>query len=248
MTSINKAGKRHNDDLDDKLVDRLVSIGKGAAGFIPMIGGPLAEVVGNVIPGQRADRVAKYLRALSARVEQLESTVQETLLEYPEKVDLIEEGGYQAARATSSKRIEMIVEAVSRGLTLDDADLVRRKRLLTILGELDEDEMVLLHAYGRAYGSGEMNPFSEVNRPEPAYLGSSIEAIESEKLYESGPMHLLRMGLLTKNYGNLKKGQLPEFNAKNGDFKHRTEISYLGRMLLKEVGMPTELDSKRGNR
>lgn len=41
-----------------------------------MIGVPLAEIVGNVIPRQQADRVAKYLRALSERIEQLETTVQ----------------------------------------------------------------------------------------------------------------------------------------------------------------------------
>jgi len=64
-----------HDDLDDKLVDKLVSLGKGASGLIPMIGGPLAEIIGNVIPGQRADRVAKYLRALSIRVEQLETAI-----------------------------------------------------------------------------------------------------------------------------------------------------------------------------
>lgn len=231
-------------DLDDKLVDKLVSLGKGASGLIPMIGGPLAEIIGNVIPGQRADRVAKYLRALSIRVEQLETAIQESLLQDPEKVDLIEEGGYQAARATSSERIEMIVEAVSRGLTLDDADLVRRKRLLSLLGELDEDEMVLLNAHGRAYGGFSEDPFSDVKRPRPAYIGSGIEDVENEHLYESGPNHLLSLGLLRKNYGNVKKGQLPDFEPKKGDFKHRVEISQLGRMLLKEIGMPTAFDKR----
>ncbi|MGY0555390.1 hypothetical protein ACW17M_19430 [Vreelandella sp. 2A-K22] len=246
MTDKTQSDKAHNDGLDDELVDKLVSLGKGATGLIPMVGGPLAEIIGNVIPGQRAGRVAKYLRALSARVEQLESTVQETLLEYPEKVDLIEEGGYQAARATSSKRIEMIVEAVSRGLTLDDADLVRRKRLLTILGELDEDELVLLNAHGRAYGHCHDDPFSDVKRPHPTHLNSSMEDIEHEHLYESGPKHLLRMGLLRKNYGNVKRGQVPDFDPRAGDFAHSVEISQLGRMLLKEIGMPTTFDIEQG--
>lgn len=220
----------------------LVSVGKGAAGLIPMIGVPLAEIVGNVIPGQQADRVAKYLRALSERIEQLETTVQETLLQNPEKVDLIEEGGYQAARATSSERIEMIVEAVTRGLTLDDAELVRRKRLLSLLGELDEDEMVLLNAHGRAYGGGDDAPFSDVKRPRSVYLNSSMHDIEQEQLYESGPNHLILMGLLRKNYGSVKRGEIPDFDAREGDFKHSVEISQLGRMLLKEVGMPTAFD------
>jgi len=138
----------------------------------------------------------------------------------------------------------MIVEAVSRGLTLDDADLVRRKRLLSLLGELDEDEMVLLNAHGRAYGGSSDDPFSDVKRPRPAYIGSGIEDVENEHLYESGPNHLLSLGLLRKNYGNVKKGQLPDFEPKKGDFKHRVEISQLGRRLLKEIGMPTAFDKR----
>lgn len=232
--------------LDDQLVDKLVSLGKGAAGLIPMVGGPLAEIIGNVIPGQRADRIARYLRSLSSRVEQLEADVQEALLRDPEKVDLIEEGGYQAARATSNERIEMIVEAVARGLSLDDADLVRRKRLLTILGELDEDEMILLNAHGRAYGHCHDDPFADVRRPHPTHMNSSMEDIEQEHLYESGPNHLLRMGLLRKNYGTVKRGQLPDFDPRAGDFSHRVEISQLGRMLLKEIGMPTTFDVEQG--
>lgn len=242
MANIKRSDETYSDGLDGELVDKLVSVSKGAAGLIPMIGGPLAEVVGSVIPGQRADRVAKYLRGLASRVEQLESKVQEALLNDPEKVDLIEEGGYQAARAISSKRIEMIVEAVSRGLTLGDAELVRRKRLLSLLGEIDEDEMMLLNAHGRAYGGMDDAPFSDIERPRPVHLGSSIEDMEQEQLYESGPNHLIRMGLLRKNYGSVKRGQTPDFDAREGDFKHHVEISQLGRMLLKEIGMPTAFD------
>lgn len=238
----------NHDGLDDDLRDKLVAIGKGIAGAIPLAGGALAEVVGMVIPGQRADRIAFYLRALASRVEDLESEIQDGLASNPEKIDLVEEGGYQAARATSQERIDQIVEAVSRGLSEDDSDVVRRKRLLLVLGELDDDEVTLLNAYGRSYGGADRQAFDRVNRPDPPHLQSPPLVIDQNQLYEMGKRHLTGLGLLRKNYGNVKKGEVPEFDAREGDFKHRLEVSPLGRMLLREIGMETPFDGQQVDR
>ena len=91
------------DLLDSNLRDKLVAIGKGAAGVIPFAGGFLAELVGAVIPEQRADRISEYLRLLAARTDELEYDLIKQILSSPEKIDLIEEGGHQATRATSQK-------------------------------------------------------------------------------------------------------------------------------------------------
>lgn len=238
----------NRDGLDDDLRDKLVAIGKGVAGAIPLGGGVLAEVVGMVIPGQRADRIAAYLRALASRVEDLAVEIRDGLVSNAEKIDLIQEGGFQSARATSQERIDQIVEAVSRGLSEDDADVVRRKRLLLILGELDDDEVNLLNAYGRSYGGADREAFDRVNRPKPPHLQSSRSVIDQNQLYELGKRHLVRFGLLKKNYGNVKKGEIPEFDAREGDFKHRLEVSHLGRMLLREIGMETPFDAQQADR
>lgn len=236
------------DRLDDDLRDKLVAIGKGIAGAIPIAGGVVAEVVGMVIPGQRADRIAKYLRALATRVDDLAKEVRDGLASNTEKIDLIEEGGFQSARATSQARIDQIVEAVSRGLSEDDADVIRRKRLLRILGELDDDEINLLNAYGRSYAGGDRQAFEKVNRPDPPHLQASSSIVEQNQLYEAGKAHLVRLELLKKNYGNVKKGQTPEFDPRKGDFKHNLEVSYLGRMLLREIGMETPFDAQQMDR
>jgi len=76
-----------------------------------------------------------------------------------------------------------------------------------------------------------------VNRPDSAHLGSSMEEIDKEKLYDVGKQHLLSLGLLQHNYGHVKSGEYPPFDRQSGGFKSRIEISYLGRMLLKEAGI-----------
>ncbi len=237
-------GQTEPDGLDDNLRDRLVVIAKGTVSLVPLAGGPLAEIVGAVIPGQRADRIAAYMRALAARVDSLDRDVQRAIAENAVKVDLIEEGGFQAARATSSERIGQIVEAVSRGLREDDADVIRRKRLLGLFGELDDDEVALLNAYGRSYGGGDEDAFDRINRPEYVHMQSPRADIERDRLFEAGREHLLRLDLLERNYGNVRKGQLPEFDASKGDFKHSVEVSYLGRMLLGDIGLQTPFDQE----
>ena len=238
----------HDDGLDDRWRDRLVAIGKGVAGAIPLAGGIVAEVVGMVIPGQRADRIATYLRELDGRINELAEEVGSSIASDAEKIALIEEGGFQSARAISRMRIDQIVEAVSRGLDEGSAEIVRRKRILTIFGELDDDEVALLNAYGRSYAGSDRQAFEQIRQPPRAHLQSPMIDIERNRLFEVGREHLVRAGLLKKNYGSVKKGQIPDFDTKTGDFKHTLEVSHLGRMLLREIGLETPFDAQRTNR
>lgn len=226
-----------SDELDTNAKDRLVAATRGALAAVPLAGGLLGELVTEVIPGLRQDRVVTYLRLLEQRVAAMEDAQAKAALVDPEKIDLIERGGFQAARATSPERIAHIVDVVARGLEAGEAEIIRRKRMMELLGEIDDDEVAILTAYGRSLGGGDRNAFGAISRPDPPHLGAGREVIDQNQLYELGKNHLLRMGLLERNYGNVKKGQLPEFDAKAGGFKGNVQISYLGRMLLREMGI-----------
>lgn len=233
----------NKDGLDDNFTDRLVAISKAAVSLAPLVGGPLSEAIGAVIRGQRSDRIAAYLRALAVRVQDLEEQVCGVLQDQPEKIGVIEEGAFQAARATSSNRIALIVEAVAQGLDGRDAETIRRNRLLRLLGDIDDDEVALLNAHGRAYGTGDYRAFDDLNEPEPTDMQSSVEDLDGAKLYKAGEEHLLQLGLLQKNYGSYRNGDTPKFNFRLGDYKHSIEISYLGRMLLREIGLTPPFDA-----
>ncbi|WP_260598290.1 hypothetical protein [Sphingomonas endolithica] len=237
------------DPLDDDYRDQLVAIGKGAVSLVPLIGGPLAENIGVAIPNQRADRIAGYVRGLDTRISELSADLQAALASNAPKIDLVVEGGYQSARAMSQARVEQITEAVARGLAEEDADVIRRRRLIVMFGELDDDEVALLNAYGQTYGgNGDRQAFGKINRPERAHLKSRRDAVERDRLYQVGKEHLLRLDLLKRNFGTVKKGMVPEFDAASGQFKHTVEIAYLGRLLLKEIGMPTPFDEQQSHR
>ena len=225
------------DELDNNWSDRAALVTKIAASLVPMVGGPLAELVTEVVPRLRQDRIVEYLRQLAARIETLEKEKVERILADVEKIDLLESGGYLAARATRSDRISKIAEIVFRGLDAEQTNLIRRKRLLGLFGAIDDDELLLLNAYGQSYGAPGSNAWDAIDRPLPAHFGSSMEDIDNVKLYELGEQNLLRLGLLQHKFDNVKKGEYPPFDTRSGGFKSRTEISHLGRLLLKEAGI-----------
>jgi hypothetical protein len=236
-----------DDDLGNDWRDRLAAAGRAVAGLVPSVGAALGEILTAIIPGQRADRIAEYLRKLDGRVGQLEAAVQRDILNSPAKIDLIEQGGFQAARALTHERIDQIVEVVTAGITQDAADVVRTGRLLVLLGELDDDEVAVLNAYGQSYANFEADAWKDVNQPERVHTGSSQEDIDKSQLYEAGRSHLLRLGLLRKDFSGVRHGQLPEFDVFKGDFKHRVQISALGRLLLRHIGCPAPFDLRPQN-
>lgn len=226
-----------SDELDTNAKDRLVAATRGALNAVPFAGGILGELITEVIPGQRHDRIVAYVRLLETRIAAMEAVSASAALTHPEKIDLIERGGFQAARATSSERIAQIVEVVAHGLEADEAEIIRRKRLMELLGEIDDDEVAVLTAYGQSYAGGDRNAFDAISRPGPPVMSAPREVIEQNKLYNLGIDRLLRMGLLERRFGNLKKGEFPEFDSKTGGFKGAVQISFLGRMLLREMGI-----------
>jgi hypothetical protein len=226
-------------NLRDNLKDRLVAAGRAIVSMVPFAGGALGEILTAVIPGQRSDRIAIYLARLGQRIEQLEQQSQLEIKASADKIDLIEEGAYQAARALSSERIDQIVEAVSAGLGADEVEVARRKRLLTLLGELDDDEVVLLNAFGRNYANSDDDAWERVKRPDFVHLGSSPEDRARQTLFDAGQEHLMRLGLLRKAYRKpMRRDEEPTFDVNEGDFAHSVEISSLGRLLLAEIGLP----------
>ena len=226
-----------SDQLDNDWRDRAALVTKVAASLVPVVGGPLAELVTEVIPRQRQDRIVEYLRELDRRMASLEREKVEGFLADAERIDLVESGGHLAARATSSERISRLAEIVFRGLKSAEATLVRRKRLIGLFGEIDDDEFLLLNAYGQSHVAPASQAWEMIDRPPPAVIGSPPEQIDDATLYELGTEHLLRLGLLERRFDTVKRGEYPPFDAKSGGFKSRVQISYLGRMLLREAGI-----------
>ena len=68
--------------MDNKKNDILAILGKGILGPIPFVGPLVAEIIGNLIPNQRIDRIASLLKTLKSKIDEAEKAkVEKRILE-----------------------------------------------------------------------------------------------------------------------------------------------------------------------
>ena len=225
--------------LSTSKTDITVSTLKGAVGAVPFAGALLAEIVGNVIPNQRMDRIARFAELLDERVGKLEQDVLRARFKEPAAVDLLEDAFVQASRATTEERLEHIADALANGLSQDELNEAEAKRMLWLLGQLNDAEVVILRS--RLVLTNEdvqrdsefRSKHAELLAPDTTHLGSSSQDFEAAALKESYRQHLHDLGLLRQRFRKPKKGELPEFDDKTGMIKaNGADVTRLGKMLL----------------
>lgn len=235
------------DELAPKAVDRRVSLYQAVVELCPVIGPIVSKVVAEVIPNQRVDRMADVIRRLDEEVRELKEGVQEKFAE-PEFVDFLEEGLWQATRAATPERRAYIAKLLKNGLTTERADLSRERRLMTLLGDLNDLELVLLQLHNAADMQDEetLARLRDLAIGPSAHLGSQLEEIERDVLHRSHRDRLAQIGLLRPRFPHLKRGELPEFDRNAGRFKATSyEITPLGRLLMKALDQRTIYDKSK---
>src|ERR1035437_10165018 len=199
-----------NNNLDNNKIDFLTSAAKSIVGAVPLAGSFLSELVGNIIPNQRIDRLTKYLKELDARFSKIPVERINFLLGNDDFVDLIEEGFVQASRATSEERRQYISSIVANGITDESISLLESKYLLKIIEELNDVEIIWLRSY-------------------------------FDPIQKSDKEHLERLDLISHKIRVDHNTGLPEFDKYSGKTKTSyTEVTILGRLLLKQIGLINE--------
>jgi hypothetical protein len=130
--------------------DTAVTVAKGVVGTIPFVGSIISEIVTTVIPQQRIERLESYVRYLNDRLAgDVDDGLLKERLRAPEYIDLFEEGAIQSARALSEERRNHIAELVASGISGDEKERIETKRLLRLLEEIDDDQIIILTSYLR---------------------------------------------------------------------------------------------------
>lgn len=190
--------------MDEKIdpginrTDIVVSASKAVASFIPYLGPFIAEIIGVVIPNQRMDRISEYVKILNEKVDNLEEK-----LSNQESIDLFEDSLHQAARALTRERKEYIASMLKNGLTKEEQTHAEKKQLLSILGELNDIEIIFLKYYSLNLGIGQKHPFVEkhidILMPPSHALNVSSEERNRSAFYDSYNWNLERNGLIVSN-------------------------------------------------
>ncbi|ABM20979.1 hypothetical protein [Marinobacter nauticus] len=127
-------------NLEENRVDSLVSLSKGIVGVLPFAGPLFSEVIGAVIPNQRADRIVGFLHELDKRLRLLEAVA--SLNKY--SVDLFEDTLQQASRALSDDRNRTLANYFSKSINVDEDEYETKKKILQVLAELTDVDLEIL--------------------------------------------------------------------------------------------------------
>lgn len=230
--------------LTTNRADGLTSIAKSFVGAAPFVGPTLAEIVGHIIPNQRMDRIAEFVRLLDERVKGLEQEAMQARMQQPDNVDLLEDAFIQAARATSHERLEHIANIVANGISAEELNYAETKRMLWLLNQLNDAEVVILRGK-LAICREEIEQDAEFRgkherllTPDLTHLGSSEEEFEEAALKASYRNHLHDLGLTRSRFKRPRSGELPEFDDKTGMMKaNGADITRLGKMLLRYLNL-----------
>jgi hypothetical protein len=225
--------------------DTAVAAARGVLGCIPVVGSIVSELVGAVIPGQRIERLESYVLLLAEHFRHLEADDLAARFRRPENIDMFEEGALQSARALSDERKRYIAALVARGISSDDQMRFEAKRLLNLLRELDDAEIVVLASklgkFSQDEGFRERN--GSVLQPVYAFIDSDRETVDADTVQRAVDAHLDRLGLTHPRFPLVKKHEVPEFDHVTGMIKSTgVTLAPLGLLLLRQIGLAGDDD------
>jgi hypothetical protein len=232
-------------NIEDTKIDKLAALGKGLFGMVPFAGSILSEIIGNIIPNQRIDRISEFLKILDKKLEETGKNISELSEKMEEGyVNLFEEGVFQSARASSTDRKEYIASILVNGLDDEVLNDIQKNIFLSILSQLNDIEIIIL--YSHTYKVRGDKDFFEKHKDilsEPfAHLGASQEVIDQSTIYKTHREKLVNLNLINKRFSNIKKGEIPEFDNKTGMMKaNGYELTSLGRLFLKYIDLQDEI-------
>ncbi|MGB5853983.1 MAG: hypothetical protein WBH20_01805 [Oceanisphaera sp.] len=193
--------------LEANTRDKLVSVAKAASGILPFIGTAVSELMDNVVPNLRFERVVLFLEKLDLKVSLLEHKLNnfKCNIVNEEGIDLLEEGILQASRAVSEDRKIRLASIIDKSLSQDEIRYEESKKILNIFRELTDPEVIWLIYFslsptlGRGPHTDLIDKHPDILNPISRVLSSPIEQREKAALQDSYKDTLLRFGLTKTN-------------------------------------------------
>lgn len=235
-------------DLGNNKTDYAVALSKALSGIIPNYGSLVGELIGNIVPNQRIDRIAKYVKELDIKLSQIPIEKINNLFKNEEFIDLIEEGFYQASRALTDERRVYITNIILNGIEDINIELIQSKQLMKILSELNDIEIIWLRYYlvptisgDETFRNKNKNVLAPINRHKIKEEKDLVDLLIQNNYKE----HLERLNLVYQKIKINKDTQQPLFNRLTGKPEIGTvRITSLGNLLLKHIGL---IDKLLGN-
>ena len=234
-------------NLENDKSDIVAVIMKSVVSLVPYIGGPIAEVIGYVVPNQRLDRLTRFVKIIKEKVEDIDEKINKRSKQDPIFLDFFEDELTQVSRATTEERMNYLSNLLVNGIDSDEADLLAAKQLLRILGQLNDAEIIWLKYYYTDYA--ERKDFIEKNsallQPIPRYMTMDKKDYRTSVIQESYKQRLEELHLVESKIRFDSETGLPKLNSpKIGFEKKSIEITPLGKQLIEIITDHTNYPEK----
>jgi transcriptional regulator NrdR family protein len=219
---------------------------KVISNFVPF-GSPVGELTTSFIPNQKIERVVRFTEKLNeklidynSKLDSAEKRISIIELKNPEFADLFEEAANQASRALTDERLEYIASLLKNSLTENELNHIEKKKLLLILSELNDAEIIWLkHSSLRTrngifYGREKFyeNHKTTLKPISVRMSNTRQEQMNKFAIQKSYIQNLVRLNLAEEDFDS----NISEFDKKVGNVKVNDIYgTALGNLLLKYI-------------
>ena len=236
--------KKGNDDklpnLGVQATDHIVTVSRMGLGAVPVFGSALSELATMIIPNQRLERVVDFAQKLHEKTKNLEESFISTQLTDENFVDILEEGMTQAAKSVAEKRRGYIASVIAHGLSEDQIEFMETRRVLKLLSELNDNEIILLRFYLVPTIGGDeefRSKHESLLKVRPATINAQQRDVEKEAIHNSYIENLCNYGLLRKEYSVDITDKIEYDKSTQAPKIRRTVITSLGKYFLRQIGL-----------
>ena len=127
---------------------------------------------------------------------------------------------------------------MKNSLTNEDLEYIQYKKLLFLLGELNDVEVLMLKSHSMAWAKRhEFEKKHQDALTEPIVLyRDPQEKADKHTIYKTYEANLVRLGLLEIRFEKPRPEELPEFDEKTGMLKAQGhDMTSLGKLLLRSI-------------
>ena len=222
-------------DLEPNKIDVITSVVSTAAGYIPIAGGVISEIIRMVIPKQREDRIVKFLANIDKRLSELEITVEKSQLIFKNT----KYGGFtfECLRDVVNDKFEEKMVYYQNlyitGITSEEQEMLNMSNLMRLVSDMDYKEILYLKFYYYA-DYVDNQKIQEIQRLlnqgsiAPNYtMDMNQKELDNETYKQITLNALVNKGLLERK---------AEYIGKNRREKTKYKLTSLGRLLLRKIG------------
>lgn len=244
-------------DLETSKEDWAVVLIKSISSIVPL-GGTISEIISTIIPNQKLDRVIEFVELLNYKISNAEQKIENAELMTDKFTDLFEDAVGQASRALSKDRIEYLASFMKTSLTDKALEHAGKKKILALLDELNDVEVIWLKSYTFRFPNMNIEPyksFYQLHKPilEPLppqvfvqHLGpfdGTGELVNRRALRASYLSTLDRLGLIEDKFDRVKDGEIPKFDENTGRIKSSgTRATGLGKLIIDYIGLDSDAE------